>query len=85
MLTDLLIIALAASFIVSLVERWLDFPLLRGGVALLISIIGVAGFGYADWRAVFLALASAFVSMIALLIGERLATQPMLLVDNRNR
>lgn len=85
MLIDLLIIAAAAAFVVSFAERWMDHPLFRGGLSVCLSIIGVGTFGYSGGKAVVLSLAAAFVALIMILIGERLATPPAMVVDNRRR
>jgi hypothetical protein len=82
-LTDLLIVALSASFVVSFVDRWLNYPMLRGVVALLLSIGGALLFDYSGWMLVVAATASAFVVLILILVGERLATPPPLVVDTR--
>lgn len=83
MLTDLLIVALSASFLVSLVDPWLHWPMLRGLVALLFSLGGAVLFDYSGWMLVVGATASAFVVLILILVGERLATPPPLVVDPR--
>lgn len=83
MLTDLLIVALSASFVVSFVDRWLYWPMLRGLVALLLSIGGALLFDYSGWMLVVAATASAFIVLILILVGERLATPPPLVVDTR--
>lgn len=85
MLIDLLIISMAAAFVTSFVERWVEHPLFRGGLAAILSIIGVVVFEYSGGRAVVLSLAAAFGTLILILIGERLATPPPLLLDNRRR
>jgi hypothetical protein len=82
-LTDLLIVALSAAFIVSFVDRWMNYPMLRGAAALLLSIGGSFVFGYTGWDVVMLSTASAFVVLILILVGERLATPPPLVVDTR--
>lgn len=85
MLTDLIVIALSASFIVSFVDRWLVWPFLRGLLALLLSIGGAVIFDYTGWMLVVASTASAFSVLIMILIGERLATPPPMVVDTRRR
>jgi ABC-type transport system involved in cytochrome bd biosynthesis fused ATPase/permease subunit len=82
-LTDLLIVALSASFIVSFLDRWMTYPMLRGLAALVLSIGGALLFDYSGWMLVVAATASAFLVLIMILVGERLATPPPLVVDNR--
>jgi hypothetical protein len=82
-LTDLLIVALAAAFIVSFLDRWMTYPMLRGISALLLSIGGSFVFGYTGWDVVMLSTAAAFVVLILILVGERLATPPPMVIDPR--
>jgi hypothetical protein len=85
MLTDLLIVALAASFIVSFLDRWFDSGLYRGITALIVSAGGVLVFEYTGWIVGVLALAAAFASLLMVLVGERLATPPPMVLDPRRR
>jgi hypothetical protein len=82
-LADLLIVALSVSFVVSFVDRWLYWPMLRGLSALLLSFGGALLFDYSGWMLVVAATASAFLVLIMILVGERLATPPPLVVDPR--
>lgn len=83
MLADLIIIALAVSFVVSFVDRWLVLPFLRGLVSLILAVGGGILFEYTGWMLVLSSTASAFLVLIMILIGERLATPPPLVVDTR--
>ena len=85
MLADLLIVALSSAFVVSLVERWIDHPLVRGFAALVTSIGGMVILGYSGMLLALLATAAAFGALIAILVGERLATPPPIAVDTRRR
>jgi hypothetical protein len=57
--------------------------MLRGVVALLLSVGGALLFDYSGWMLVVAATASAFIVLILILVGERLATPPPLVVDTR--
>ena len=86
MIIDLLIVALATGFVVSFADRWLPDGMYRGALSLIVS--GgwtLVVFDYSGWLAAMLACASAFTSLIMILIGERLATPPPMVVDNRRR
>lgn len=87
MLTDLLIVALASSFLVSFAERWIEEPgVLRGLIALAGSIAGVLIFGYTEILVTaYMSFASAFLALIFMLVGERLATPPPVLLESRRR
>lgn len=85
MLTDLLIVALSSAFVVSFVERWIDHPLVRGGVALVMSVAGMLVLDYSGMRLAVVSTAAAFGTLIAILVGERLATPPPIAVDPRRR
>ena len=84
MLVDLLIVALAASFILVAVERWLDISFLRGVIAYAVSLGGMFSFGgYRDVELFWLSFATAFVSLVLMLIGERLAAEPPIVLERR--
>ena len=84
MLTDLLIVALAASFIIVAVERWIDISWLRGVVAFALSLGGMYSFGeYRDVELFWLAFATGFVTLVLMLVGERLASEPPVIVKDR--
>lgn len=85
MLTDLLIVALAASFLVSFLDRWFDSGLFRGIAALIASVGGLLILDYTGWIVAVLALAAAFASLLMVLLGERLATPPPMVLDSRRR
>jgi len=85
MISDLLIVAAAAAFIVSFAERWLSSGLFRGLGALAVSAVALFLLGYDGWRAVIAALAAAFAALIMVLVGERLATPPPIAIDSRRR
>jgi hypothetical protein len=86
MLVDLLIVALAASFVVSFLERWFESGLLRGIASLVMSVGGILVFGYTAWAEVaYLSLAAAFGALLLLLLGERMATPPPMVLDPRHR
>lgn len=57
--------------------------MLRGLAALVLSIGGALIFDYSGWMLVLASTASAFVVLILILVGERLATPPPMVVDTR--
>lgn len=84
MLTDLLIVALAASFIIVAVERWIDISWLRGILAYVLSLGGMYSFGdYRDVDLFWLSFATGFVTLVLMLAGERLASEPPIVVKDR--
>lgn len=86
MLIDLLIVSLAAAFIIVAVERWVDISWLRGIVAYLLSLGGTFSFGgYRDVDLFWLSFATGFVTLVLLLVGERLASEPPIVVKDRNQ
>lgn len=88
MLTDLLIVALAAAFFVSLIDRWFDEPgIFRGVIALGVSIGGVFAAGHGHESPVqigYLSCAATFISLLLVLVGERLATVPPVVIRGRS-
>jgi hypothetical protein len=88
MLTDLLIIALAAAFVISFIERWFEEPgILRGVVALGVSIGGVFAAGHGHESPVqvgYLSCAATFISLLLVLVGERLASVPPVVIRGRS-
>lgn len=84
MITDLLIVAAAAAFVVSLIERWVALDWVRGVVALVVTTPGlILVFDYSNLHAIYMAVASSFVALVMVLGAERLATEPPILVDSR--
>jgi hypothetical protein len=86
LLTDLLIVALATGLLVSFADRWLPDGMWRGALALVVSVgWTLVVLDYSGWMAAMIACAAAFTSLIMILIGERLATPPPMVLDNRRR
>ena len=82
---DVLIIAAGAAYVVTFAERWVDGGLLRGLIALAASVLGVGVYGYSRGEAVVASLSAAYLALLMVLIGERLATPPPMVVDPRRR
>lgn len=85
MLIDLLVIALAVAFVISAIERFVELPSLRGFVALAFSAIGTWLMDYRYGTLVVLAMAAAFLSLVLVLVGERLATPPPIALERTRR
>lgn len=85
MLVALIVAALAVAFLISAIERWIDLSWVRGVVALAGSAVAVFMLDHRGTEALLLAMASAFVALMLVLAGERLATPPPILLErNRN-
>ena len=82
---DLLVVALAASFVVTAIERFVDLSFLRGFVALAASAVGVWLLNYEWGRVVLWMMDGAFLALILILIGERLATPPPIALERTRR
>lgn len=84
MIVDLLIVAAAAAFAISLIERWFSLDWGRGVVAMAVTTPGVIlVFDYSNLHAIYMSVASSFVALVMVLGAERLATEPPILVDSR--
>lgn len=83
MLVDLLIVALAVAFLITAIERWVDLSWLRGIIAWAGGAGAVFLLDYRDTTALLMSMAGAFVALLMVLVGERLATPPPLVLDKR--
>lgn len=81
MIVDLLIVALAGAFAITAIERWIDVGWLRGVLAWGFAAGGVFLFDYRGTQALVLSMAAAFVALLALLVGERLASPPPIVME----
>lgn len=83
MLVDLLVAALAVAFLITAIERWLDLSWLRGIIAWAGGAGAVFLLDYRGTEALLMSMAGAFVALLMVLVGERLATPPPLVLDKR--
>jgi hypothetical protein len=84
MLSDLLIVALSTSFVLSFFDQWLNRGILRGAFVLAVAALLMAFvFDYTGWLLFTVATAAAFSALLMVLVGERLATPPPMVLDSR--
>lgn len=79
----LLIAALAVAFLITAIERWLDLSWLRGVIAWAGAGAAVFVLDYRGTDALLTSMAVAFVALLAVLVGERMATPPPMVLDKR--
>jgi hypothetical protein len=84
-LVDLLVIALATAYALTLIERFVDLTFLRGLLALAFSAAGTWVFEYRDGPALLVSMGGAFLALLMILFGERLATPPMVALERTRR
>jgi hypothetical protein len=80
---DLLIVTLAVAFFITAVERFIDLSWLRGIVAWAGAAAAVFVLDYRGWGALLTSMATAFLALLFVLVGERLATPPPMVLDKR--
>ena len=85
MLVDLTVVALAAAFVVSAVESLVELPFLRGLTALVAAGLGTWLMGFPLAVALVVAPAAAFLALLLVLVGERLATPPPVALERTRR
>ena len=72
-----LLVSFAAAFLVSVVDYWADLGIARAGIALGLSLVGLAPMNYHWTLGVTCALAASFLCMFLLQVIERINFRPV--------
>lgn len=75
-LTATILVAFAAAFLVSVVDYWFDLGIARAGIALGLSLAGIAPLALPWTTGVTCALAATFLAMFLLQVIERINYRP---------